>query len=117
VTSRPILDIERGFEGCISQKILASDEDIQRYLDSHMSQLPAFVLRTPKLQDEIKTEITRASEGMYVPYSTISQRKVHLLITTRFLLAQLYFASLEDKPTPKASKMCNKAVPEATPRG
>jgi hypothetical protein len=81
-TSRPIPDIEREFEGCISQKVLASDEDIQRYMDSHMSQLPAFVLRTPKLQDEIKTEIIRAVEGMYVPYSTISLRQVHLLTTT-----------------------------------
>jgi hypothetical protein len=66
-TSRPIPDIEREFKGCLSREILASDEDIRRYLDSHMSQLPSFVLSRPKLQKEINTEIVRAVEGMYAP--------------------------------------------------
>jgi hypothetical protein len=67
-TSRPIPDIERQFDGCISCEILASDEDVRRYLDGHMSQLPSFVLSKPKLQEEIKTEISRAVEGMYAPH-------------------------------------------------
>lgn len=66
-TSRPIPDIEREFRGCLSRDILASDEDIRRYLDSHMSQLLSFVLSRPKLQEEIKSEIIRAVKGMYVP--------------------------------------------------
>ncbi len=65
-TSRPIPDIEKEFKGCLSREILASDEDVQRYLDGHKSQLPAFVLSKPGLHDEIKTEIVRAVEGMYV---------------------------------------------------
>jgi len=67
-TSRPIPTIERKFEGCLTREILASDEDVCRYLDGHMSQLPAFVLKRPELQDEIKTQITGAVEGMYVSY-------------------------------------------------
>ena len=67
-TSRPILDIEREFKGCVSREILASNEDVRRYLDGHLSQLPAFVSKRPDLQEEIKNEITQAVEGMYIPY-------------------------------------------------
>ena len=63
-TSRPIPDIEKEFRGCLSREILATDEDVWRYLDGHMSQLPKFALSRPKLQEEIKTEIIRAVEGM-----------------------------------------------------
>lgn len=67
-TSRPIPDINKKFIGYPSREILASDEDVRRYLDGHMSSLPEFVLKRQDLQEEIKTEITRAVEGMYVPY-------------------------------------------------
>jgi Cdc6-like AAA superfamily ATPase len=66
-TSRPIMDIEKLFNGCPSCEILASEEDVRRYLDDHMSQLPSFVLSKSELQEEIKTEILRAVEGMYAP--------------------------------------------------
>ena len=64
MTSRPIPDIEKQFKGCLSREILASDEDVQRYLEGHMSLLPTFVLSKPDLQDEIKTGIIRTVEGM-----------------------------------------------------
>jgi hypothetical protein len=63
-TSRPIPDIEKEFKGCLSKEILASNEDVERYLDGHMSQLPAYVLSKPNLQKEIKTEIVKAVKGM-----------------------------------------------------
>lgn len=65
-TSRPILDIERAFKGCLSREIYASDGDIQSYLDGHMWQLPTFISSKPQLQEDIKTEISRAVDGMYV---------------------------------------------------
>jgi Cdc6-like AAA superfamily ATPase len=65
-TSRPIPDIEGEFKGCLTHEILASDEDVCRYLDGQMPQLPKFVLSLPELQKEIKTEITSAVEGMQV---------------------------------------------------
>jgi hypothetical protein len=65
-TSRPIMDIERQFKGCLSREILAMNEDVQIYLDNRMSQLPSFVRRNPDLQDEIKLGIIGAVEGMYV---------------------------------------------------
>jgi hypothetical protein len=67
-TSRPIPDIEREFKGYPSCEILASDEDVRRYLDGHMSQLPGFVSKRQDLQKEIKTIITEAVEGMYGPF-------------------------------------------------
>ena len=67
-TSRPIPGIEREFKGYPSREILASDKDVRRYLDGHMSDLPEFVLKRPDLQEEIKTKITGAVEGMHVPY-------------------------------------------------
>ena len=63
-TSRSIPDIEKTFKNCLSLEILASDEDIQIYLNNHMSQLPTFVLSKPKLQEEIVTEIVKAVKGM-----------------------------------------------------
>jgi Cdc6-like AAA superfamily ATPase len=67
VTSRFIPEIMRKFEGSISLEVRASDEDVQRYLDGHISLLPSFVLRRPGLQKEIKTKILKAVDGMYVP--------------------------------------------------
>jgi Cdc6-like AAA superfamily ATPase len=65
-TSRFIPEIIKDFEGCISLEIRASDGDVQRYLDGHMSMLPSFVSRSLDLQEEIKTEIIKAVNGMHV---------------------------------------------------
>jgi hypothetical protein len=63
-TSRPIADITELFKGRLSLEILASDEDVTGYLNSHMSQLPRFVTSKPELREEITTEIVKAVEGM-----------------------------------------------------
>ncbi|KAL6892083.1 ankyrin repeat protein [Trichoderma evansii] len=72
-TSRRIPEIEREFKGYPSLEILARDEDVHGYLDSHMSELPEFVLKRPDLQKEIKIEIVKAIDGMYV--SLLPSRK------------------------------------------
>jgi hypothetical protein len=66
-TSRFIPEITKEFEGSISLEIRARYEDVQRYLDAHMSELPLFVSRNRDLQDIIKAEIIKAVDGMYVP--------------------------------------------------
>jgi hypothetical protein len=66
-TSRFIPEIMKELEGSVSLEIRASDEDVQRYLDGRMLELPSFVVRSHDLQKEIKTEITKAVDGMYVP--------------------------------------------------
>jgi Cdc6-like AAA superfamily ATPase len=66
-TSRFIPEIAKEFEGNISLEIRASDDDVQRYLDAKMSQLLPFASRNSTLQEEIKSEIVKAVDGMYVP--------------------------------------------------
>jgi hypothetical protein len=65
-TSRFIPEITEKFNGRTSLEIRTSEEDIRRYLDSHMSQLPTFVERSSDLQVEIKAGIAKAIGGMYV---------------------------------------------------
>lgn len=78
-TSRFIPEIIKEFEGSVLLEIRASDEDVQRYLDGHILELPSFVTRRHNLQEEIKTEIIKAVDGMYVPYYTIIIRFSELI--------------------------------------
>ena len=65
-TSRFIPEISEYFKDSMQLEIRASDHDVQRYLEGHISQLPRCVLRSSELQDEIKAEIIKAVDGMYV---------------------------------------------------
>ncbi|KAF5125128.1 Ankyrin repeat domain-containing protein 50 [Metarhizium anisopliae] len=90
-TSRFLPDITEKFDnesslnfiGSKQIEIRADVEDIKKYLDGHMHQLPSVVQNSPQLQLEIKTRIAEAVDGM-------------------FLLAKIYLDFLEDKLTPKA---------------
>jgi Cdc6-like AAA superfamily ATPase len=68
-TSRSIPDITKEFEGSNIVEISASEADVQKFVDDQMDRLPAFVLRDPYLQDEIKTTISKTVNGMYVGLS------------------------------------------------
>ena len=61
-------EVTEKFEGSISLEIRAGEEDVRRYLEGHMFRLPGFVVRSPKLQEEIKTNIVKAVDGMYIIY-------------------------------------------------
>jgi hypothetical protein len=65
-TSRFIPEITEKFQGSISLEIRASEQDVRRYIDGHISHLPTFVRRNPDLQEEVKAEIVKAVDGMYV---------------------------------------------------
>jgi hypothetical protein len=67
-TSRPISSIEKEFKGNLKLEIRASEEDVRKYLNGHLFRLPGFVARSPELQEEIKTDIVKAVDGMYVVY-------------------------------------------------
>ncbi|SCO06135.1 related to nucleoside phosphorylase [Fusarium fujikuroi] len=79
-TSRFIPEIVDRFETKLSIEIRASPDDVARYLEGHMGQLPSFVRHDRQLQEEITTTISEAVDGM-------------------FLLAQLYLGFLGDKLT------------------
>ena len=66
-TSRDIPDIASKFTGGSAiLEIRASDEDVRRYIEGHMEQLPSFVQRKVDLQEDIKAEIVNAVQGMYI---------------------------------------------------
>jgi Cdc6-like AAA superfamily ATPase len=63
-TSRSIPHIVAEFKNCLNRDILASGEDVHRYLQAELLHLPKFVHRNPALQEKIKTGITEAVGGM-----------------------------------------------------
>ncbi|KAI9740913.1 MAG: hypothetical protein M1818_004519 [Claussenomyces sp. TS43310] len=93
-TSRHLPEIVERFQGSIKLEILASEDDVRRYVDGHISHLPSFVRRSPDLQ-EVKTEIVNAVNGM-------------------FLLAQLHLDSFIGKRSPKAIRAALKKLPSGS---
>ncbi|KAH6877111.1 ankyrin repeat-containing domain protein, partial [Thelonectria olida] len=80
-TSRFIPEIIDHFKGnSESLEIRASRADVESYLVGHMSRLRSFVQQNAELQEQIKTGISEAVDGM-------------------FLLAQIYLDLLDDKVT------------------
>ncbi|TGO37978.1 hypothetical protein BHYA_0084g00080 [Botrytis hyacinthi] len=91
-TSRHIPDIEKRFDSSMRLEIRASDEDVETYLDGHISQLPGYVRQSTDLQNEIKIGIIKAVDGM-------------------FLLARLNFDSLRGKKSPKVMRKALNSLP------
>ena len=67
-TSRSLPGIVTKFQGkvCTSLEIRASDHDVRRYLERHITLLPTFVLRNGPLQESIQREIAQSVDGMLV---------------------------------------------------
>lgn len=72
VTSRYIPTITEMFQSGISLTIRAADEDVRKYLDGCIHRLPTFIQRRSDLQEEIKTEIVKSADGMYVTCTFLS---------------------------------------------
>ncbi|OBT62628.1 hypothetical protein VE03_08515 [Pseudogymnoascus sp. 23342-1-I1] len=94
-TSRFIPEITENFQGSISLEIRASENDVRRYVEGYMAYLPSFVGRSPDLQEDVKTGIVKAVDGM-------------------FLLAQLHLNSLVGKRSPKAIRAALKILPSGS---
>ncbi|KAL7935686.1 ankyrin repeat-containing domain protein [Trichoderma chlorosporum] len=97
VTSRPILEITKRFDSCKSLEIRAQKEDVLNYLNSHLVHLPPFVAEAPRLQEEIKSVIASAVDGM-------------------FLLVKLYLDSLKGKNIGTADDLYKSAYDMAMER-
>jgi NACHT domain len=63
-TSRPIPEVTEKFKSCPFLEIQAHDEDVRSYLEGRILHSERSILNT--LQEEIKAEITKAVNGMYV---------------------------------------------------
>lgn len=69
-TSRFDPGIISQFGQSMSLEIRATPEDVRRYLDGHMLELPDFVCRNADLQEELKNTIIQRVDGMHVPPKT-----------------------------------------------
>ncbi|RYP14355.1 hypothetical protein DL765_006400 [Monosporascus sp. GIB2] len=94
-TSRFLPEITDKFDEALNLEVRASPEDVRRYVEGHISHLPSFVGRSSNLQEEIKTGIVQAVDGM-------------------FLLARLHLDSLIGKRSPKALRTALSKLPTGT---
>lgn len=65
-TSRPLSDIKNMFQGCPLVDVVASRDDISKYIEGHMPKLPRFARDNPDLREQIKRDITSMGQGMLV---------------------------------------------------
>lgn len=65
-TSRFVPEVTSKFDKCTILEIRANDDDVKRYLEVHMKGLPSFAQLDRQLQEEVKTGISEAADGMYV---------------------------------------------------
>ncbi|KAK4067145.1 uncharacterized protein Triagg1_7873 [Trichoderma aggressivum f. europaeum] len=81
-TSRPIPEIMDWFDtlNSIKLQIRAKARDVTKYIDAHIDRSPKVARESPTLRNEIKSDISEATDGM-------------------FLLAQIYLVLLQDKTT------------------
>ena len=107
-TSRAIPEVVKAFQGRASLEIRASKEDVQNYIDENLSHLPFCVQRSKSLQDEIKAEIGKAADGMYV---TSFLDQPNWLTFIRFLLAYLYMESLFEQRSMKTIRTTLQYLP------
>jgi hypothetical protein len=66
-TSRFIPEIMAKFNDCTSIEIRAHDEDVRKYLETHILQSESKVLKD--YREEVKTKLVEAVDGMYVTAS------------------------------------------------
>ncbi|KAI9034798.1 uncharacterized protein KD926_005463, partial [Aspergillus affinis] len=107
-TSRPIPEIAERFEGATTLPIHAREDDVRRYLDAQMFQLPHFIADSIEMQDEVKTAIIRSVDGMFL----LAQLHLDLLIGQRSLAS----ARTALKSLPTGSEAYNKAYENAMAR-
>ncbi|KAL7817007.1 hypothetical protein V8C44DRAFT_347958 [Trichoderma aethiopicum] len=65
-TSRHIPAIEKEFKGSIKREVLASEEDVRRYIRAHMRDMPDFLSNLDDLKEKIEAEILHAAQGMFL---------------------------------------------------
>lgn len=67
LTSRDIPRVTENVQSNVRLEVRASDEDVERYVDGHLDELPRFVSKSPKMQQTIKDAIVSTVDGMCVP--------------------------------------------------
>lgn len=71
LTSRVVPRVMDCIQCNTTLEIRASKDDVMRYIDARMTELPKFVSKKPDLQKMIKEVIVAAVDGMYVCSTTL----------------------------------------------
>ena len=74
LTSRDVPLVTEKVQRCVRLEVRASDEDVRKYLEGRMDELPKIVSRSPNIQQSIKDAIVSAVDGMYVSSSSMSRK-------------------------------------------
>ncbi|KPM37848.1 hypothetical protein AK830_g8693 [Neonectria ditissima] len=109
-TSRFIPKITESFDKSIVLEIKASEHDVGKYVDNHLSCLPSFVRRNEALQQEVRAKIINAVDGMYVTIQGLISKAL-APNNPRFLLAKLHLESLAGKISPRAVRVALSQLP------
>lgn len=64
LTSRYIPRVVYYVQSDMTLEVRASDEDVRRYVDGRMNELPKFISKRPKLQQSVKDAVASAVDGM-----------------------------------------------------
>jgi Cdc6-like AAA superfamily ATPase len=65
-TSRSIPDTTQRFDQGLKIEIRAEKQDVEKYVNSHIRELPSVVRKNPQIQKEIISGIVNSIDGMYV---------------------------------------------------
>lgn len=76
LTSRDIPRVTEEVQEDVRLEVRASDEDVARYVDGHIDELPRFVSKSAKIQQNIKDAIVSAVDGMYVSSTFLSFQNI-----------------------------------------
>ena len=112
-TSRFLPEIEAQFSKSMSLEIRAAEEDVRRYLENQILQLPSCVLRNTALQQQITSQIIDLIDGMYVVFNREHEEKqITLFIGSSLLNFTLtrYDTRQQSKPSKQHYNNCLKAL-------
>lgn len=116
-TSRYISEITSKFKEPIFKDIRANEDDVLSYVNTRMnSLLRSRISKYPDVQELIRKEVVRATDGMYVtlPLQYLLSNGDVKYTLNRFLLARLHMDSLKGQPRVGDIKRALKVLPRGS---
>ncbi|KAG4432526.1 hypothetical protein IFR05_012001 [Cadophora sp. M221] len=92
-TSRDMPEITKEFQQSLVLDILADEQDLRRYVESRIPDLPSFVRGDSDRQEKVKAEIVKVVDGVFL------LARLHLDSLTTKTAPKQFLAALQDLPT------------------
>ena len=102
-TSRFIPESIEKLDQDLSLEIRANEQDVRRYIDGRVSHLPSFVNNNLDLQQQIKNEIVKAVDGMYVSFCTAPIIGITLRLSGFYLHSCISIPCVERNPSKRSN--------------